>query len=507
MPPNILYKTVQGGAKMDKYSIYEDISRRTDGDIYIGVVGPVRTGKSTFIKRFMETLVLPNIINENKRERAVDELPQSAAGRTIMTTEPKFVPNEAVEISLAEHSILKVRLIDCVGYMVEGALGSSENDMPRMVRTPWSETEIPFDQAAEIGTRKVIKDHSTIGLVITTDGSIGDIRREEYEPGEQRVVRELKEINKPFIMVLNSRYPTHSDTVALAAELSDAYEVPVLPVNCMELGESDIKGIMEKVLFEFPIKEVNITLPGWVFSLGGDHWLKQSLYDSMLNNARNISRIRDVSGAVDNIGCNENLKRCQLMNMNLGDGSATVDLQVSDGLFYKVIGEETGFEIRDEESMVSLLRDLSQVKHEYDKVKYALLEVTNKGYGIVTPTLDELRLEEPEIVKQGSRYGVRLKASAPSIHMIRADIETEVNPIVGSEKQSEELVHYLLQEFEEDPKKIWDSNIFGKSLHELVNEGLISKLNRTPDDARQKLQETLQRIINEGSGGLICIIL
>ena len=492
---------------MDKFSIYDDISRRTDGDIYIGVVGPVRTGKSTFIKRFMETLVLPNIVNENKRERAVDELPQSAGGRTIMTTEPKFVPNEAVEISLSENSKLNVRLIDCVGYLVDGALGSTEDDHPRMVRTPWSEVEIPFDQAAEIGTRKVIRDHSTIGLVITTDGSIGDISREAYKPSELRVVSELKELNKPFILVLNSRYPARAETVELADQLSEEYGVPVVPVNCMELTESDIKGLMEKILFEFPIKEVNIMLPGWVFTLAGDHWLKCSLYDTMIESAGRIDRIRDVSQAVNDIEDNQNLKRAQLVSMNLGEGCATVDAQLQDGLFYKVLGEETGFEIPDEEAMVTLMRRLSQIKKEYDKVETALAEVSAKGYGIVTPTIEELRLEEPKIVKQGSRYGVRLKASAPSIHMIRADIETEVSPIVGSEKQSEELVKYLLDEFEENPQKIWESNIFGKSLHELVNEGLITKLNRTPEDARAKLQETLQRIINEGSGGLICIIL
>ncbi|MBQ3391044.1 MAG: stage IV sporulation protein A [Clostridia bacterium] len=492
---------------MDKFRIYDDISRRTDGDIYIGVVGPVRTGKSTFIKRFMETLVLPNILNENKRVRALDELPQSAGGRTIMTTEPKFVPNEAVEISLSENSKLNVRLIDCVGYLVEGALGSSEDNLPRMVRTPWSDGEIPFDRAAEIGTRKVICDHSTIGLVITTDGSIGDIPREAYQPSEQRVVKELSALHKPFILVLNSRYPARADTLQLAADLSQEYGVSVIPVNCMELTENDIKSIMEKVLFEFPIQEINIQLPGWVFTLPHDHWLKESLFRCVTEGARQIGRIRDVSGAVQEFGENEYLKRSSLVHMSLGEGSATVELQPRDGLFYQVIGEETGFEIPDEEAMVTLLLELSRMKREYDKVSAALEEVSAKGYGIVIPSIEELHLEEPVIVKQGSRYGVRLKASAPSIHMIRADIETEVSPIVGSEKQSEELVKYLLEEFEENPQKIWESNLFGKSLHELVNEGLVAKLNRTPEEAREKLQETLSRIVNEGSGGLICIIL
>ncbi len=492
---------------MDKYSIYDDIARRTDGDIYIGVVGPVRTGKSTFVKRFMESLVIPNIDNENKRSRAIDELPQSAAGRTIMTTEPKFVPNEAVEVKLSDNSAFKVRLIECVGYMVSGALGSMENDAPRMVRTPWSDDEMPFEEAAEIGTRKVINEHSTIGLVITTDGSIGDIPRHAYEPAEARVVAELKAIHKPFVMLLNSKRPNGDEAQALARELSTKYEVPVIAVNCMELSEGDIRNIIEKVLFEFPVKEINIAMPSWIVTLPQDHWLKSSVYTSVLGSARTIGRIADVSGAVGCMGTNENLKQTLLQSINLGDGSVSVDMQLADGLFYRVLGEETGFNITGEESMITLMMELAVMKREYDKVSSALTEVRNTGYGIVTPTIDELRLEAPEIVKQGGRFGVRLRASAPAIHLIRTNIETEVNPVVGSEKQSEELLMYLMKEFEETPEKIWESNIFGKSLHELVNEGLISKLNHTPGEARSKLQQTLERIVNDGGGGLICIIL
>ncbi len=492
---------------MERYSIYNDIARRTDGDIYIGVVGPVRTGKSTFIKRFMEQLVLPGIDNPNKRERAIDELPQSAAGKTIMTTEPKFVPNEAAEITLSDNSILNVRLIDCVGYMVEGALGSMEADIPRMVRTPWLEEEMPFDEAAEMGTRKVINEHSTIGLVITCDGSFGEIERDSYIEAEERVISELMNINKPFVMLLNSRRPLSEETTNLSMDLEAKYGVPVIAVNCMELNEVDIKEIMEEILFVFPVKEINLNMPKWLLGLSPEHWLKKSIYDTLTKEISSVTKICEISDAIANVAQNEYIKNAKLTQINLGEGSANVDITLNDDLFYKVISEETGFDITDESKIISMLKELAEVKYQYDKIAYALEEVRNKGYGIVTPTIDELKLEEPEIVKHGGRFGVKLKASAPSIHMIRADIETEVSPIVGSEKQSEELVKYLLSEFEENPKKIWESNIFGKSLHELVNEGLQNKLSKTPEDARAKLQETLQRIINEGSGGLICIIL
>lgn len=492
---------------MDSRTIYQDIAQRTDGDIYIGVVGPVRTGKSTFIKRFMESLVLPNIDNSYKKERAIDELPQSAAGRTIMTTEPKFIPNEAVEIKLTDNAAFRVRMIDCVGYIVPSALGYIEDDNPRMVMTPWYDKEIPFNMAAEIGTRKVITEHSTIGLVVTTDGSIGDIPREEYAEAEERVIDELKEISKPFVILLNCTQPNTDAVRSLQGEMEKKYNVPVLPVNCVELGEDEIKNIIETVLFEFPVKEIGVDLPDWIAALGTDHWLHSSLYTSIADSARNIAKIREVRNAIKGISQNENVTNVAVTGVELGKGTATMSVSVLPGLFYQILGETTGFDITGEGDLIELMMSLSQMKKKYDKVKGALDEVNATGYGIVMPTVDELKLEEPEIVKQGGRFGVRLEASSESIHMIKCRVVTEVNPLVGSEKQSEELVNYLLGEFEHNPEKIWDSNIFGKSLHELVTEELHNKLYRMPVDAREKLQETLERIINEGCGGLICILL
>lgn len=497
----------QGGNTMETRSIYKDISERTQGDIYIGVVGPVRTGKSTFIKKFMETLVVPNIDNSFKKERTIDELPQSSAGRTIMTAEPKFIPNEAIEVKLKDNAAFKVRMIDCVGYIVPSALGYIENDSPRMVMTPWFDKEIPFNMAAEIGTKKVINEHSTIGLVITTDGSIGEIPRVEYEIAEERVIKELKEINKPFIILLNCVNPETAQAKTLAHELQIKYNVPVLPINCLDLNDNTIKDIMESVLFEFPVKEISVNLPSWIDVLEEDFWLKKSVYGTIFEKVKNIEKIREIKDVTEKITENENIESVKIKNVDLGSGSAEITLETVEGLFYKVLGETTGLKIENEGELISVMKELSSAKKEYDKYSYALKEAMDVGYGIVTPTIEELKLEQPEMVKQGGKFGVRLKASAPSLHLIRADIETEVSPIVGSEKQSEELVKYLLTEFEESPEKIWESNIFGKSLHELVNEGLHNKLNRMPTDAREKMQETLQRIINEGSGGLICIIL
>ena len=492
---------------MEQYKIYNDIAERTQGDIYIGVVGPVRTGKSTFIKRFMDLLVLPNIENEHIRSRTVDELPQSGAGKTIMTTEPKFIPNEAVSINLTDNASFKVRMIDCVGYCVNGAQGHTEEGQPRMVTTPWFEEDIPFDKAAEIGTEKVIREHSTIGLVITTDGSICDIDRYEYVSAEERVIAELKEINKPFIILLNSAMPESDSARKLKSELEKKHGVPVFLFSCADMNLEDINGIMKNVLFEFPLKELGINLPGWIDALPPTHYLKSSIYESVRNAINGVHKLSHVNSVAPLISENEYLSQARISDISLGKGTALIQTEAVEGLFYNVLGETTGLEIRNDEELVSMLCALSKAKHEYDKIANALNQVRQTGYGIVSPEIEELTLREPEIIRQGGRYGVRLRASAPSIHLIRADIETEVNPIVGSEKQSEELVHYLLSEFESDPAKIWESNIFGKSLHELVNEGLQSKLSKMPEDARGKLQETLQRIINEGSGGLICIIL
>ncbi|MEZ3455540.1 MAG: stage IV sporulation protein A [Oscillospiraceae bacterium] len=492
---------------MSNNDIYCDIAKRTDGDIYIGVVGPVRTGKSTFIKKFMESLVIPNIASEYRRERAVDELPQSSAGKTIMTTEPKFIPEEAVEVTIGDKARFNARMIDCVGYIVPSAIGYIENEAPRMVITPWFDEEVPFAMAAEVGTRKVIQDHSTIGLVITTDGSISDIPREEYEEAEQRVINELNSINKPFVVLLNCVYPQSKEAVQLAGELSQKYETPVIPVNCVDLEEDDIHNILKQVLYAFPIKEINICMPKWITGLSKGHWLKNNVFDTIRSAAENVKFVRDINSVADSIAGNENISRAAVSEIDLGKGSAEIYAELKSNLFFKVLGEETGIEISGESDLMPLLKELTAVKAKYEKIENALSEVDATGYGIVMPTIDELSLEEPEIVKQGGKYGVRLKASAPSIHMMKADIVTEVSPIVGSEKQSEELVMYLLKEFEESPQKIWESNIFGKSLHELVNEGLHNKLYRMPVDARLKLQETLERIINEGCGGLICFIL
>ncbi len=492
---------------MEERNIYKDIAERTQGDIYIGVVGPVRTGKSTFIKRFMDTLVLPNISGDSQRERAVDELPQSSAGRTIMTTEPKFIPEEAVQITLPSQAQFKVRMVDCVGYIVPSSLGYIEDDQPRMVKTPWYENEIPFNMAAEIGTKKVISEHSTIGLVVTTDGSISDIPREEYAEAEERVINELKELKKPFIVLLNCRNHNSAAAKNLAQDLMAKYGVPVIPVNCLDLDEGEIKEILSQVLFEFPIKEVSIDMPDWMVSLNREHWLRAITYKAIKDAAENLVRVRDVPSFADAVSGCEHIKTALVASVDLASGSAKIIVSLMPELFYKILAEETGLEINSEQELMARMTELSKTQKAYERIKGALDEVEATGYGIVMPSLDELSLEEPEIMRQGGRYGVRLRASAPSLHIMKADITTEVAPIVGSESQSEELVMYLLKEFEENPSEIWKSNIFGKSLHELVNEGLHNKLFRMPSDARMKLQETLEKVINEGCSGLICIIL
>ncbi len=492
---------------MENKDIYCDIARRTDGDIYIGVVGPVRTGKSTFIKKFMESLVIPNISSDFRRERAVDELPQSAAGKTIMTTEPKFIPEEAVEIGLADGAKFSVRMIDCVGYIVPSSLGYIENEMPRMVMTSWFDEEIPFNMAAEVGTRKVITEHSTIGLVVTTDGSISDIPREEYEECEKRVIDELKAINKPFIVLMNSAEPYSRRVKDLSAQLSEEYGTPVILVNCLELTEDDIRSVLEQILFEFPVKEVNISMPKWITGLKKGHWLREAVYGAIRESADGLEKIRSIGDVSKSLCCCEYITDAKTSSTDLGTGTTSIAVTLANELFYKILGEETGIELASESDLLPLLRELSRIRREYDKIRNALEEAEATGYGIVMPSLEELSLEEPEIMKQGGRYGVRLRASAPSLHIMRATINTEVSPIVGSEKQSEELVSYLLSEFEESPAKIWESNIFGKSLNDLVNEGLHNKLYHMPMEARLKLRETLERVINEGCGGLICFIL
>ena len=492
---------------MTNTSIYKDIAERTGGNIYVGIVGPVRSGKSTFIQKFMEKLVIPNIASDYQRERAIDELPQSAAGRTIMTTEPKFIPEDAVEITLDDTAKMKVRMIDCVGYIIPSSIGYIEDEQPRMVVTPWFENAVPFNMAAEIGTQKVISEHSTIGIVITTDGSVTDISRDEYEECEERVISELQAINKPFVVLMNTVNPDSPEILDLCAELSNKYKTRVIPVNCIDITDEDIKNIMASILFEFPVKELSINLPHWICKLGDDNWLKKDIYNAIKENCHNINRISELRFISDKLQTCESIEDVSLDDIDLGSGSATVSIYTNSNLFYKILSEITEMDMSDESTLMSTLIELSTMKKKYAKYMSALDEVYATGYGIVMPTMEELTLEEPEIIKQGGKYGVRLKASAPSIHMMKADIETEVSPIVGSEKQSEELVMYLLNEFEENPTKIWESNIFGKSLHELVNEGLHNKLYHMPSDARQKLQETIEKIINDGCSGLICIII
>lgn len=488
-------------------SIYQDIATRTGGDIYIGVVGPVRTGKSTFIKRFMDSLVLPNIENEQLKKRANDELPQSSAGRTIMTTEPKFIPEEAVEINLENNANLRVRMIDCVGYIVDSALGIIEEDKPRMVKTPWQEEEIPFDTAAEIGTKKVITDHSTIGLVITTDGSFGEIPREDYIEAEQRVINELKQINKPFIILLNCVDPSSLYSQQLANELSQQYQVPVVPVSCMELDETQIKRILAQILFEFPIQEIKVNIPKWLVSLEKGHWLKSSVFTAIKESAKKVEKIRQVQDTLKELAECEYVMSSQVTNLDLGKGQAQLSVFLLPDLFYRVLSEKTQIEIKDEKDLLDSIFELSKKQKEFDKLSQAYDQVLETGYGIVMPTMEELTLEEPQIIKQSGKYGIKLKASAPSIHMMKIQTNAEVTPLVGSEQQSQELVEYLLKEFEESPSKIWESNIFGKSVNELVNEGLHNKLYRMPPDARAKVGETIEKIINDGCNGLICIIL
>ncbi len=492
---------------MTNTSIYKDIAERTGGDIYLGIVGPVRTGKSTFIKQFMDKLVLPHMSEDYLKERANDELPQSSSGRTIMTTEPKFIPEKGAQITVDDNSSFNVRLIDCVGYIVPSALGYIEGTEPRMVMTPWFEEPVPFNMAAEIGTRKVINEHSTIGLVITTDGSISDIPREEYAEAEERVINELKAINKPFIMLLNCMYPYSDEAKLMAKDLCEKYGVTVLPVNCLELTEDTIKEILAKILFEFPVKEICISYPHWINALPLDHWLRKDITDKIKSGANKVKLIRDIDAFTKAFKGLENINMATVNSVDLGKGIGNIELHIKNSLFYKIICETTGLEIKDEQELMENIAELATMKKEYARVKDALEEVEATGYGIIMPDTEELKLEEPEIVKQGGRYGVKLKASAPSIHLMKANITTEVSPIVGSEKQSEDLVMYLLSGFEEDPVKIWDSNIFGKSLHDLVNEGLHTKLARMPMDARMRVQETVERVINEGCNGLVCILL
>lgn len=487
-------------------NIYEDIAKRTSGEIYIGVVGPVRSGKSSFIKKFMDDAIIPNIETEYDRERAKDETPQSASGKTVMTTEPKFVPDEAVGVKIG-NTKMKVRLIDCVGYMIDGALGTNEDGSARMVNTPWSQKPMEFEKAAELGTKKVITDHSTVGIVVTSDGSYGDFAREDYINAERRVIGELQTLGKPFVIVLNSATPESEEAHELALSIEKRYGAPVALVNILELSSEDFEAIMKLLLGQFSINEINFMLPKYLSSLDNDHWLKSSVIGSIKASTADISKIDDISACLDELAKNEYIEGIPTSICDLGTGEITVNVSLNKDLYYKIISEFCNTEIKDDEDLFLNIKALSFAKKELDKFASAIDEVNETGYGIVLPDVDDMTLEEPEIVKHSGSYGVKLRASAPSIHMIRAQIETEINPIVGTAEQSQEIVKYMLEEFEDDPKKIWESNMFGKSLYELVNEGLHAKLEHISDDSRARLSDTLTRVINEGSNGLICIIL
>lgn len=490
-------------------NIYSDIARRTGGEIYVGVVGPVRTGKSTFIKKFMEQTVLPNMENEFERERARDEMPQSAAGKTVMTTEPKFVPERAVEISFGDcaSAKMKVKLCDCVGYMIPEAIGAMEEGNPRMVMTPWSESSMPFERAAEIGTRKVIAEHSTVGILVTTDGTIGEIRRSAYEEAEKRVADELRAMGKPFAILLNSAHPERAEASRLAMELEKKYSAPVALLSVPDINSEDIRHIMELLLLEFPIRRIDVEFPAWTTALDGSHWLKNQLREAVLECASKVRKLGELGGAFVSVAENEYVRDVSLSQVDCGTGIAQLEIRLTEPIYYKVISELTGITVEDEEGLINRMKELSAVKVRYDKIQAALDEVESTGYGIVMPAVEDLKLEEPQIIKKSGSYGVRLRAAAPSVHMIKANIETEINPIVGTEQQSEDLIRYLMSEFDEDPTKIWSSRLFGKTIYELMTEGLHTKLENMPYDARKKLGETLERIVNEGTGGLICILL
>jgi len=487
--------------------LYRDIAMRTKGQMYVGVVGAVRTGKSTFIRKFMESMVIPNIADPFERERAVDEMPQSGSGKTVMTTEPKFIPDEAVEITVGDNISMKVRLVDCVGYVVPSALGYFEDEQPRMVMTPWSDKPMRFEEASKFGTMKVISEHSTVAVAVTSDGSFGELERQDYLAAEEEIVADLKKYAKPFVLVVNSATPEDESSISLARSLEEKYGVPVALVNCQVLSADDIRSILAMILEGFPVKELTFDIPSWISLLGENSSVKTALMDTAKLCARSCSVISDIEGNILPLNGLDFVEGVSVSRIDSGSGSVKVDVRLEEGIFYDTVSEYTGVSVKNREDLMYSIIELASSKKKFDTVAAALDEVNERGYGIIMPDISELSLAEPEIVKQQGNYGVKLKASAPSIHMIKADIETEINPIVGTEQQSENMVKYLLEEFEANPTELWKSNMFGKSLHELVNEGLHTKLSHMPDDARAKLGQTLQRIINEGSGGLICIIL
>lgn len=494
---------------MEEYDIYRDIRERTNGDVYIGVVGPVRAGKSTFITNFMQRMVMPKMTDKAETERMRDELPQSANGKTIMTTQPKFIPNEAASLHIGDNIDVRVRLVDCVGYLIEGANGHLDaENKPRMVKTPWSDDAMPFDRAAEIGTRKVIDDHSTIGIVMTTDGSIDtDIPRVNYVSAEERVVNELTALGKPFVVVLNSTVPDSAETKKLAAALSQKYSTSVIPLDALNMTEENILDLFEKLLMEFPLKDISIDINKWLQALPSDNEIISNLCGLVMENCKNMIKMSDSNALNDIFENSEYFDSIAVKKIDLGSGRISYTVKAKDGLFYKALSDSCGSEISDDFALMSYMKDLVHAKKEYDKISEALESVRATGYGVVKPSLDEMTLNEPEIVKQGSKYGVKLRASAPSLHIMQVDINAEVSPIMGAEQQSEEMVRKMLDGFEGNPQGIWNSDMFGKSMHVLVNEGLNNKLMNMPEEAQKKMRKTLSRIVNEGKGGVICILL
>ncbi len=490
---------------MQTYDIYNDIAKRTKGDIYVGVVGPVRTGKSTFIKRFMDELVLDSVSDSYARERARDELPQSADGKTIMTTEPKFVPSESVQLSIGE-SVARLRMIDCVGYLVEGAIGGEEDGKPRMVKTPWDEEGMPFEKAAELGTAKVINEHSTVGIAITTDGSIGEIARNNYIASEERVINELSSIGKPFTIILNSSNPESADVINLANTLSEKYGVSVMPLNVLNASKDQLEKVLGNVLMEFPIKKIDVKVPRWIGALGIGHPILKTLIEKLKSHT-GCMKVKDFQKVTNNYSLDEYFEGEPDSEVYAGEGTLTLNYTPKADLFYRILSEECGDIIENEHQLMSYVIKASNAYKQYEKLKVAISEVHEKGYGVVLPSMDEMELKEPEVLRKGTQFGVKLKAKAPSIHMLRVDVETEVSPIIGSEKQSEDLVNYLMSEFHDDKQRIWNTNMFGKPLSSLVKEDLDAKIGNMPSDCQNKLRKTVNRIVNEGKGGVICILI
>ena len=491
---------------MEKTEIIKNIALRSGGDIYLGVVGAVRTGKSTFIKRMVETLVVPYIEDEYEKKRTLDEIPQSAQGKTIMTTEPKFIPNQAAKVNIDDFSC-NIRLVDCVGYVIPNAKGASDDNGPRMVKTPWYDEEIPFVEAAEVGTEKVIKDHSTIGIVVTTDGSIGEFNRSDYLEAEERVIEELKAIGKPFIVILNTTHPTLPETERLAESIKETHNVPVLPINVDQMNEREMISILREALYEFPVLEVKVNMPEWIAILNVNNPIKCKYIDVIRECVMEVDKLRDIEKITEHFRSNDVIEKAYLSDVNPSTGIVTINLEAPSSLYSEVLRDIIKIDVTSKAGLLSLFQDYEEARREYDQIKYALKMVKQTGYGVATPTLSDMKLDTPEIIKQGPRYGVKLKAVAPSIHMIRVDVNSTFEPIIGSEVQSKELIDYLMRDYENNPSEIWKSEIFGRSLDNIVQEGIQAKINSMPDNIRYKLQQTLTKVVNKGSNNMIAIVL